>query len=142
VDELCWGVWDVYKYSDAARTLERNVIDWASRAGVRCTVTSRLRTCDQQARLYRAGKTTAAPGTSQHEFGYAFDAVPTGGFERYGATKAQAIAWLVAVSRAFGGDGLAEGSHAHLTVFSNAAWRNFLQAREAGVWLPIPGRRR
>lgn len=57
------------------------LIDLASRAGVNPRVTSTLRTSAEQARLYRRfleGRSTlpaAPPGTSAHEYGYAFDMV-------------------------------------------------------------------
>lgn len=57
------------------------LIDLATRAGVNPRVTSTLRTTSEQARLYRrflSGASTlpaAPPGTSAHEYGYAFDMV-------------------------------------------------------------------
>lgn len=57
------------------------LLDVAARAGVGLTVTSTLRTHSVQARLYRKflrGETkypVAPPGSSAHEYGYAFDAV-------------------------------------------------------------------
>lgn len=57
----------------------QKLYDLANRAGVRPTVTSSLRSTAQQQRLYDEflqGKSqypVAKPGTSAHEFGYAFD---------------------------------------------------------------------
>jgi D-alanyl-D-alanine carboxypeptidase-like protein len=57
------------------------LVDLAGRAGVQPRITSTLRSRTQQERLYRAflrGEShypVAPPGTSAHEFGYAFDMV-------------------------------------------------------------------
>jgi D-alanyl-D-alanine carboxypeptidase-like protein len=57
------------------------LVDLAGRAGVQPRVTSTLRSRSQQERLYRSflrGESkypVAPPGTSAHEFGYAFDMV-------------------------------------------------------------------
>lgn len=62
----------------------RALIDVAQRAGVQPRVTSTLRTATQQDRLYRrflagASKFPAAPpGSSSHEYGYAFDLLVLG----------------------------------------------------------------
>ncbi len=59
----------------------RELVDAAARSGVQPRVTSTRRSSTQQARLYRrwlAGASplpAAPPGTSDHEFGYAFDLV-------------------------------------------------------------------
>ena len=59
----------------------QQLVNLAGRAGVQPRVTSTLRTRSQQERLYRAflrGEThypVAPPGSSAHEFGYAFDMV-------------------------------------------------------------------
>lgn len=57
----------------------RRLVDVATTAGVRPVVTSTFRTFAQQSKLYTAFKAgqskypVAAPGTSAHEFGFAFD---------------------------------------------------------------------
>jgi hypothetical protein len=59
----------------------KGLVQLAGRAGVQPRVTSTLRTHTQQAKLFAAfqrGETkypVAPPGTSSHEFGYAFDLV-------------------------------------------------------------------
>jgi hypothetical protein len=59
----------------------RELVDAAARSGLQPRVTSTRRSSTQQARLYRrflAGASplpAAPPGTSAHEFGYAFDMV-------------------------------------------------------------------
>lgn len=59
----------------------QQLVDLGGRAGVQPRVTSTLRTHTEQERLYRAflrGEhhyPVAPPGTSAHEFGYAFDMV-------------------------------------------------------------------
>lgn len=62
----------------------RELFNVASYAGVRPQITSTLRTHSEQARLYKrflAGNSkypAAAPGTSAHEYGYAFDMIVNG----------------------------------------------------------------
>lgn len=59
----------------------KRLVDLAGRAGVQPRVTSTLRTRSEQERLYAAylrGEThypVAPPGTSSHEFGFAFDMI-------------------------------------------------------------------
>lgn len=59
------------------------LVDVASRAGLRPRITSTFRTLAQQTRLYNIWKAggspypVALPGTSAHEFGYAFDLAVT-----------------------------------------------------------------
>jgi len=59
----------------------KSLVDLAGRARVQPRVTSTLRSHEQQTRLYRAflrGEThypVAPPGTSAHEYGYAFDMI-------------------------------------------------------------------
>lgn len=138
----CYGVANVFKYSSWAKDIETKILAFTNSVGIQCTVTSRVRTCQEQCRLFVAGKTTAQPNTSQHEWGYAFDVVPVSGFSQYGATKRDAIVWLVALSEYYGGYGLAESDHAHLTVWSNASWRAWLIASGLLTSIPIPGKRR
>lgn len=62
----------------------RALIDLAGRAGVQPRITSTLRTHAEQERLYRRFRQglnaypVAPPGTSAHEYGYAFDLVVSG----------------------------------------------------------------
>ena len=66
------------------RAPARALVDAAGRAGLQPRVTSTLRSSTEQARLYRrflAGQQAypvAPPGTSAHEYGYAFDMVVAG----------------------------------------------------------------
>lgn len=66
---------------EALQPFAKALVDLAGRAGVQPRVTSTLRTRTQQERLYRSflrGEShypVAPPGTSAHEFGYAFDMV-------------------------------------------------------------------
>lgn len=137
----CWqrATGPIWGQTDWATALEEKVCGFARSVGIQVTVTSRLRTCEEQCTLYNAGRTTAAPNTSQHEWGCAFDVVPISGFTAYGATKKMAIEWLVALSKYYGGYGLAESDHAHCEVFSNATWRAWLIAQGLYPLIPIPG---
>lgn len=142
-DKLAACGWDhigvsYYKQSPAAVDLEKRFLAYLGSLGLSVRVTSRVRTCDQQYDLYMAGRTTAAPTTSQHEFGFAFDLVPTTGWSRYGASFAEAVRWLVNVSIASGYSGLAEADHAHIEIWPSATWRKFLAARDWGVLIPLP----
>lgn len=62
----------------------KSLINLAGRAGVQPRVTSTLRTRAEQTRLYKRWQSglnpypVAPPGTSAHEYGYAFDLVVTG----------------------------------------------------------------
>lgn len=70
----------------------RQLVDAAGAAGLLPQVTSTLRTRAQQTRLYRdylrggRGYPVAPPGTSAHEYGYAFDMVvsPMGALRKVG----------------------------------------------------------
>lgn len=65
------------------RPWARQLVDVAARANLRPVVTSTYRTFAQQSTLYQRFKAglsqypVAAPGTSAHEFGYAFDVAVT-----------------------------------------------------------------
>lgn len=62
----------------------RDLVQLAGSAGVQPKITSTLRSYGEQVRLYKryisgnSAYPAAAPGTSAHEFGYAFDMVVTG----------------------------------------------------------------
>ena len=139
----CSFVLDVYAYSPSLRQIERDVTVFARSADIGVRVTSRLRTCRQQEDLYRQGKTRIPPTYSQHEFGWAFDVVPTSGYQAYGATFREAVEWLAALGLYFGaGTGLAESDHAHVAYWAPENWRRLTYARDVGAWMPVPGRRR
>jgi len=133
------GFNNVYNYSSDAQLLEDAIVGFARSVDIAVTVTSRLRSCCEQARLFDQGATTARPTTSQHEFGFAFDVVPTSGYSRYDATRADAIAWLIALAKFYGGDGLVEASHAHVQVFRNDRWTEMIAGRDVVFSIPIPG---
>jgi D-alanyl-D-alanine carboxypeptidase len=72
---------DIGALIEPLQPFAQSLVDLAGRAGVQPRVTSTLRSRTQQERLYRQflrGETkypVAPPGTSAHEFGYAFDMV-------------------------------------------------------------------
>lgn len=134
-----WG--SIYDYAPATQLLEDAVVGFARSAGISVQVTSRLRSCCEQSRLFAAGQSTARPTTSQHEFGFALDLVPVAGFAKYQATKADAIVWLIALAKFFGGDGLIEASHAHVQVYDNERWKKIIAGRDVGMAIPIPGKK-
>jgi D-alanyl-D-alanine carboxypeptidase len=136
-------VFDVpYNYDRGIEAIENQVVAFARSAGIEVRVTSRLRSCCEQLALYEQGQTTARPTTSQHEFGYAFDLVPVGGYQRYDATFTDAVTWLIALAKFYGaGGGLVEASHAHIEWYSADAWRRSIQARDVVFSIPIPGKR-
>jgi hypothetical protein len=125
-----------YRYS--LQSIERSVTDFLTSIGIATRVTSRLRSCNDQAILYRTQSGAARPTTSQHEFGWAFDIVPTGGYSRYRATFAQTLEYVVRVAEALGAFGIAEPSHTHVQKYSSATWANFIATRDIGLSLPIP----
>lgn len=91
---------DIGALIEPLQPFAQRLVDLAGRAGVQPRVTSTLRTRTQQERLYRAflrGETkypVAPPGTSAHEFGYAFDMV---------AASAEDLADLGQVWQGWGG---------------------------------------
>jgi|SRR5882672_2809225 len=131
----------VYDYFPKLEAVEDQITAFTKTVGITTTITSRLRTCCEQAALYNAGKSKAAPTASQHEFGLAFDCVPTAGLSRYGASKAEGIGWLVALAKFFGADGIAEASHAHIQWYTSEQWARFIRARDIASSIPIPGKR-
>lgn len=138
----CAGVLNVYGYSPSLQSIERDVTVFARSASVGVRVTSRVRTCEKQEELYRAGKTQIPPTYSQHEFGWAFDIVPTTGYRAYGVSFQETVRWLAALGLYFGaGTGLAEGDHAHIAYWAADSWRQIMYARDVGAWVPVPGRR-
>lgn len=137
----CPAYGSIYNYASDAQLLEDSIVQFAASVGITVRVTSRLRSCCEQSRLFDAGQTTARPTTSQHEFGFAFDLVPVSGYHQYNATFADVVAWLIALARFYGYDGLVEASHAHLQVFTNAKWKDAIAARDVVLSIPIPGKR-
>jgi len=131
----------IYDYLPKLEAVEDQITAFTKSVGITATVTSRLRTCCEQSALYRSGQSKAAPTSSQHEFGFAFDCVPTSGLSRYGASKAEAIAWLVALAKFFGADGIAETTHAHIQWYTSDQWGRFIRARDIASSIPIPSKR-
>lgn len=137
----CSWAGNVFNYAKELQQLEDAIVNFAASVGIRAQVTSRLRTCCEQATLYATGKTTARPTTSQHEFGFAFDLVPVSGYSRYSASRADATAWLIALAKFYGADGLVESDHAHVQWYTSDQWARFIKGRDIASSIPIPGKR-
>lgn len=138
--ECAYVAQNVFRYGDSTRKLEQDLSAYLSSIRIPALITSRLRSCNDQARLYRTGQSRAAPTTSTHEFGYAFDMVVSAA-THFHATRAQTIAYVVEIARAWGADGIAEATHAHIQVYSVSAWHAFIRARDIAGIIPIPGPR-
>jgi hypothetical protein len=131
----------VFKYASGIAAIERQLTEFLTSIGISHSVTSRVRTCNQQYGLYATGQSQAAPTTSQHEFGFAFDIVPRGGYARYRANFPETVSYIVRAAEALGGFGIAERTHAHIQAYSSSAWHNFILARTIGNSIPIPSKR-
>lgn len=133
--EACAWVFPTFNYTSVIESVEDRTVAFCRAAGVRVTITSRLRTCEEQAELFRSRRTKLPPTTSQHEFGMAFDAVPSrDDLRRLGATFSDGLEWVAAVARAFGAHAIAEGDHSHVQQHAQSAWNRIINARDvAGI---------
>lgn len=115
-------------WHDGIRGVERDVVAFAQSVGIPCRITSRCRSWAEQNALYCQRRGTrfpaARPGTSQHEWGMAFDIVPDrNALRRYNASFADGLVWLVAVARYYGADAIPEGDHTHVQWFTSEDWQ-------------------
>jgi LAS superfamily LD-carboxypeptidase LdcB len=111
-----------------ARRWENSIVNFAASAGIVVKVTSRYRTDAEQAALYAAKKTTVPPGLSQHNHGFAFDLVPTSGYQQYDATFNDALQWLAALATYYGAYPVVEEAnrHVHVNSLSKAQFDAYL----------------
>lgn len=131
-------VWD---YNRDLEQVENNIVRYCRSVGVPVLVTSRLRTCQEQSNLYASGQSTAAPTTSQHEFGLAFDLVPADASYKQFGTFAQCLQWLAYLARYVGVDALVESNHTHVQWYGASAWRAMIAARDIGTSIPLPSKK-
>lgn len=112
------------------------LIEVASALGVRAKITSIHRSTEKQAEIYRSrgpnsSLPAAAPGTSTHEYGLAFDAV---------ALQGELQPTLGAIGEALGlywGGRFSRRDPVHFQLVSPAAWRQVLV--EVGLIRPLSG---